>query len=88
MIKHIVRENGLRGLFSGFGATLAREMPGYFFFFGGYEVSRTLLTPHGQTKDDLSKYRYSRNCLEDHPICHKNIWSLKPGGLWLQGQLY
>ena len=54
MIKHIVREHGLRGLFSGFGVTLAREMGGYFFFFGGYEVSRTLLTPHGQSKEDLS----------------------------------
>lgn len=33
----IVRNEGLVGLFRGLVPTLAREMPGYFFFFGGYE---------------------------------------------------
>ena len=33
--------------------TFAREMPGYFVFFGGYEVSRMLLTPVGKTKDEI-----------------------------------
>ena len=36
--------------------TFMREMPGYFFFFGGYEVSRSFLTPEGKTKDDLGKF--------------------------------
>ena len=30
-----------------------REMPGYFFFFGGYEISRALLTPPGKKKDEI-----------------------------------
>lgn len=33
----IVKEDGCVGLFRGLGPTLVREMPGYFFFFGGYE---------------------------------------------------
>lgn len=33
----ILRNNGITGLFRGLNATLMREMPGYFFFFGGYE---------------------------------------------------
>lgn len=57
LTKQIVRENGLRGLFRGLVPTFMREMPGYFFFFGGYEVSRTLLTPPGTKKEDLSSLR-------------------------------
>lgn len=33
----IMQTEGFRGLFRGLVPTLAREMPGYFFFFGGYE---------------------------------------------------
>jgi len=40
-------------LFRGLGSTIAREMPGYFFFFGGYEATRGLLTPAGKTKDEI-----------------------------------
>jgi solute carrier family 25 ornithine transporter 2/15 len=32
-------------------------MPGYFFFFGGYEFSRHLLTPEGKTKDEIGPLR-------------------------------
>jgi hypothetical protein len=28
-------------------------MPGYFFFFGGYEATRGLLTPAGKAKDEI-----------------------------------
>lgn len=28
-------------------------MPGYFFFFGGYEVTRELLAGNGQSKDQI-----------------------------------
>ena len=55
LTKQIVRNEGFRGLFRGLTPTFAREMPGYFFFFGGYEVSRYMFTPQGKTKDDLSK---------------------------------
>ena len=34
---HILKTEGVQGLFRGLIATLVREMPGYFFFFGGYE---------------------------------------------------
>lgn len=34
---------------------MAREMPGYFFFFGGYEMTRHFLTPEGKTKDEIGK---------------------------------
>jgi hypothetical protein len=40
-------------LFRGLNSTIAREMPGYFFFFGGYEASRELLRPEGKTKDEI-----------------------------------
>lgn len=49
----IIREDGFLGLFRGMTSTLVREVPGYFFFFGGYELSRYLLTPKGKTVDDL-----------------------------------
>ncbi|XP_077983850.1 mitochondrial ornithine transporter 1-like [Glandiceps talaboti] len=50
----ILQQDGALGMFQGLTSTWAREMPGYFFFFGGYELSRTLLTPTGSSKDDLS----------------------------------
>ena len=55
LTKQILREEGPKGMFRGLVPTFAREMPGYFFFFGGYEISRSLLTPLGKTKEDLSK---------------------------------
>jgi len=42
-------------MFRGLVPTFAREMPGYFFFFGGYEASRYMMTPPEKTKDDLGK---------------------------------
>ncbi len=53
--RQIVREQGARGFLVGMTPTLAREVPGYFFFFGGYETCRYLLTPPGRTKDDIGK---------------------------------
>ena len=57
MTRDIVRRDGLPGLFRGLASTIVREMPGYFFFFGGYEVSRHLLTPAGKTKDEIGQCR-------------------------------
>lgn len=51
----IVREDGFLGLFRGMIPTLVREVPGYFFFFGGYELSRYFLTPKGKTVDDIGE---------------------------------
>lgn len=38
-------------------STIAREMPGYFFFFGGYEVTRELLTKPNESKNDIGWQR-------------------------------
>ncbi|KAL7648737.1 UNVERIFIED_CONTAM: hypothetical protein RMT77_000644 [Armadillidium vulgare] len=54
---NIIRDEGVFGLYRGFQSTLLREMPGYFFFFGGYEISRILLTPKGKTKDEIGPLR-------------------------------
>lgn len=45
LTQQIVQTEGFRGLFRGLVPTLAREMPGYFFFFGGYE-GQNLIHPH------------------------------------------
>lgn len=44
----IVQSEGIAGLFRGLTSTMAREMPGYFFFFGGYELAKDMLTNGGQ----------------------------------------
>uniref|UniRef100_A0AAR5NYV4 Mitochondrial ornithine transporter 1 n=1 Tax=Dendroctonus ponderosae TaxID=77166 RepID=A0AAR5NYV4_DENPD len=53
LTQQICRTEGVKGLFRGLVPTLAREMPGYFFFFGGYEASRELLRAPNQKKEDL-----------------------------------
>lgn len=55
MVRSILRTEGPLGLFQGMTSTWLREVPGYFFFFGGYEISRTLLTKPGCSKDQLGK---------------------------------
>lgn len=52
----IIHQDGFPGLFRGMVPTLIREVPGYFFFFGGYELSRYLLTPKGKTVDEIGEY--------------------------------
>lgn len=53
LTKSILKTEGVPGMFRGLTPTFAREMPGYFFFFGGYEAARELLKKPGQTKDDI-----------------------------------
>ncbi|XP_014484770.1 PREDICTED: mitochondrial ornithine transporter 1 isoform X2 [Dinoponera quadriceps] len=53
LTRQILREQGVRGLFTGLSSTIVREMPGYFFFFGGYEGTRELLATAGQSRDDI-----------------------------------
>ncbi|KAK3799352.1 hypothetical protein RRG08_063491 [Elysia crispata] len=57
LTREILHQEGVRGLFKGLTATFMREMPGYFFFFGGYEVSRHFLTPEGKNKDEIGPLR-------------------------------
>ncbi|MBN3301232.1 ORNT1 protein, partial [Amia calva] len=53
IVKDILKTDGPQGLFQGLTSTWLREVPGYFFFFGGYEISRTFFTKPGHTKEDL-----------------------------------
>ncbi|OON14979.1 hypothetical protein X801_09224, partial [Opisthorchis viverrini] len=50
----IFREEGLVGFTRGLSATFAREVPGYFFFFGGYETCRSLFARHRGNRDHLN----------------------------------
>jgi solute carrier family 25 (mitochondrial ornithine transporter) member 2/15 len=57
LTKQIFKQDGIPGFYRGFTSTLAREMPGYFFFFGGYEATRGFLAKPGQSKDDIGPMR-------------------------------
>lgn len=49
----ILKSEGIPGLFRGLTSTMAREMPGYFCFFGGYELAKSLLVSEGESADNL-----------------------------------
>ncbi|KAK3908862.1 Mitochondrial ornithine transporter 1 [Frankliniella fusca] len=53
LTKQVLAESGVRGLFVGLGSTIAREMPGYFVFFGGYEWAREMFTKPGEAKENI-----------------------------------
>uniref|UniRef100_A0A1S4G8U7 Uncharacterized protein n=1 Tax=Anopheles gambiae TaxID=7165 RepID=A0A1S4G8U7_ANOGA len=57
LVSQILRTEGVPGMFRGLTSTFAREMPGYFFFFGGYEQTRALLARPGQSKDEIGPVR-------------------------------
>ena len=42
---------GVPGMFRGLAPTMAREMPGYFFFFGGYELAKNFLRGKGEEEN-------------------------------------
>ncbi|XP_045682864.1 mitochondrial ornithine transporter 2 [Phyllostomus hastatus] len=52
VVKGILRKDGPRGFYRGLSGTLLQEVPGYFFFFGGYELSRSFFAS-GRSKDEL-----------------------------------
>ncbi|XP_056091908.1 solute carrier family 25 member 15b [Rhinichthys klamathensis goyatoka] len=54
VIKSIVHNEGPAGFFQGLTPTIAREVPGYFCFFGAYELCRSLFAEYMHcAKDDL-----------------------------------
>lgn len=57
MTKYIIKHEGAMGLYRGLTSTMAREMFGNCFFFGGYEGARQLLTPPGKSKDEIGAVR-------------------------------
>jgi hypothetical protein len=51
--KKIMRNHGLRGIYSGYVSTLLRDMQGYAWFFFAYEATIHYLAGPGKTKADL-----------------------------------
>ncbi|KAI1793968.1 mitochondrial carrier [Ganoderma leucocontextum] len=54
VVKHLYREGGLRSVFRGSTATVARDGPGSAAYFAAYEVTKKTLTPAGQSPSDLN----------------------------------
>lgn len=52
VVKSILRKDGPWGFYHGLTSTLFQVVPGYFFFFGGYELSRSFFASGG-SKDEL-----------------------------------
>lgn len=71
VVKSILRTDGPLGFYHGLSSTLLREVPGYFFFFGGYELSRSFFAS-GRSKDELGK----RACLRFDGVSFPMVWLL------------
>lgn len=56
-VAQMTRAGGVRALYSGHTATLAREVPGNAAWFGFYTLTKRLLTPAGQSTDDLPLWK-------------------------------
>ncbi|KAG0704336.1 hypothetical protein DFH29DRAFT_981461 [Suillus ampliporus] len=54
VMKHLYREGGIRSIFRGTGATIARDGPGSAVYFAAYEVTKKALTPAGSSPGDLN----------------------------------
>uniref|UniRef100_A0A0N5AY08 Mitochondrial ornithine transporter 1 n=1 Tax=Syphacia muris TaxID=451379 RepID=A0A0N5AY08_9BILA len=56
LCRQMWRTEGFRSFFVGMTPTLAREVPGYFFFFGSYEGARYLLSSNNKTKNEIGPF--------------------------------
>ncbi|KAJ7706335.1 carnitine/acyl carnitine carrier [Mycena rosella] len=54
VMKHLYKEGGMRSIFRGSGATLARDGPGSAAYFAAYEVTKKALTPAGSSPSELN----------------------------------
>ncbi|KIM85131.1 hypothetical protein PILCRDRAFT_817112 [Piloderma croceum F 1598] len=54
VMRHLYKEGGMRSIFRGTGATLARDGPGSAAYFAAYEVTKKFLTPAGASPADLN----------------------------------
>eukprot|EP00795_Rhopilema_esculentum_P000074 gene74-9685_t len=52
VMRDTFKADGFLGFYNGFAATVAREMPGYFFFFGGYEATKYFLASTNDMKSE------------------------------------
>ncbi|XP_022044803.2 solute carrier family 25 member 15a isoform X1 [Acanthochromis polyacanthus] len=54
VVKTVLKTNGPLGFYEGLTSTIVREIPGYFCFFGAYEVCRSTFAQHmGTDKDHI-----------------------------------
>lgn len=54
LVRDIIRTDGVKELYRGLRPTWSRELPGYFFFFGGYETTKAIAcSVLDRSKDDL-----------------------------------
>ncbi|KAF8640403.1 hypothetical protein AX17_000072 [Amanita inopinata Kibby_2008] len=54
VLKHLYKEGGIRSIYRGTTATLARDGPGSAAYFAAYEVTKKALTPAGSSPADLN----------------------------------
>ncbi|KAJ6509385.1 hypothetical protein C8R47DRAFT_965641 [Mycena vitilis] len=54
VMKHLYKEGGMKSIFRGAGATLARDGPGSAAYFAAYEVTKKALTPVGSSPSELN----------------------------------
>lgn len=54
VMKHLYKEGGIRSIFRGSVATVARDGPGSAAYFAAYEVTKKALTPAGSSPSDLN----------------------------------
>ena len=73
--RNILRTEGTRGLYRGLTTTLLRECPGYGFFFGGYELTRSLLLKENEKKTDLGKCESTIEYSSLHSFFSNRIFS-------------
>jgi len=66
VVVHVLRTEGLRGLYRGFISNASRNTPGEMIFFATYEQSRHLIKQAGQVKDDIGRL---------HHVCHARTCS-------------
>ncbi len=54
VIKHLYKEGGIRSIYRGSVATIARDGPGSAAYFAAYEVTKKALTPAGSSPSELN----------------------------------
>ncbi|KAJ7293428.1 hypothetical protein C8J57DRAFT_1041600 [Mycena rebaudengoi] len=54
VMRHLYKEGGMKSIFRGSGATLARDGPGSAAYFAAYEVTKKALTPAGSSPSELN----------------------------------
>jgi len=63
VVRAVMRKDGPAGFFQGLTTTIAREIPGYFCFFGAYEFCRSSFAEYMKCdKDDIGNHQL-QNCI-------------------------